>query len=609
MLKNAIIIANGKDSSLKHFGIQRSLVLVSGKPIIFRLIEQLHDAGVTNVRIITDEQTDMIQSLESWRDRMNLSFLHSSFSTALSEVLHEFVPTIIVNANLFFGSNPFISVRGKSPIVGLVDKFQNSNQFSGAATHVGVSMTGNVSFGTQEKKNAYFIPMIFVDHEGGQVIVDVLKKNPSFHSLEEIMDVVSRQIPVKSARLQRMSWYEIHSPETLLRAEMFIRRSLIGERVTDVDIKRLEPVYGSFSFTYQKTATTQIIIERGVIERFDHIALMDPGRTASHHIIITEKRADDVVGKEVYEKMCKAGYTVTKLVVPSGEEAKRIDVYRSLAEQIIALGIDERSIIFSVGGGAVANIAGFLAATLYRGVGLIHIPTTLMCMLDVAISLKQGINSEKGKNLVGSYYQPLLVIIDPAISIPEKLVFDGMSEAIKHALTQDPLFYDFLMSYEGSLTDVDFIEAVVRKTISLKIELMEEDMFENRRAIALQYGHEVGHAVEYISGFALSHGEAISIGMRVSAQLACLMKVAPQVTVDMHVAILKKYHLPYTIPEYIKEEAILDALLYNKKTRGKDIRFALVEFVGKIWKIKGEFGIPCSPELIKEAIKRSYDVK
>jgi 3-dehydroquinate synthase len=227
-------------------------------------------------------------------------------------------------------------------------------------------------------------------------------------------------------------------------------------------------------------------------------------------------------------------------------------------------------------------------------------------MLDVAISLKQGINSEKGKNLVGAYFQPLAVFIDPDVAMPETLIRHGLSEAIKHAFAQDRPFFDFLMEYDGKISDPAFVEEVIRRTIGLKIELMQEDMFENNRAIVLQYGHEVGHAVEFLSGFKLSHGEAISIGMRVSAEISHLMSVTGKETVDAHKALLQKYGLPITIPAYLKKDAVLDALKFNKKTRGTDIRFALVEFVGKIWKIKGVYGIPCPVEIIEEALLRSY---
>ncbi len=387
---------------------------------------------------------------------------------------------------------------------------------------------------------------------------------------------------------------------------MLLRKKYQGARPTKVRIDKLEPIADGLSFSYKKAQTTQVVIERGLLDKLDRLEIMEPDRTASHHIIITDPIVDKIFGEKVFQKFKNGGYLVTKLVAPSGEAAKTMDVYREFAEKIVGLGIDEHSVIFSLGGGAIANLAGFLAATLYRGIGLIHIPTTLMCMNDVAISLKQAINDQRGKNLVGSYYQPLLVLIDPSIEMNETIVSQGLSETIKHALAQDVNFFDALISYKGRITDTDFLEMTIRRTIELKIELMTDDMFENYQGIVLQYGHEVGHALEHLSHFKLSHGEAISIGMRVSAEISYLMGVTGVETVVAHKKIFKHYNLPFSVPSYITKDAIVDALKFNKKTRGSDIRFALVEFVGKIWKIKQEYGIPVSINIIDEALRKSY---
>ncbi|OHA15183.1 MAG: hypothetical protein A3G52_03500 [Candidatus Taylorbacteria bacterium RIFCSPLOWO2_12_FULL_43_20] len=388
---------------------------------------------------------------------------------------------------------------------------------------------------------------------------------------------------------------------------MLFRRKKENARPTEVKTDRFIYPDTSLHFRYEKSRETPVIIEQGILDRIDTLRLMDRDRTASHHIMITDTVVDRLVGKKVEEKLTKAGYSLTKIIAPSGEAAKTMNVYHELSEKITSIGIDEQSVIFSLGGGAIANLAGFLAATLYRGIGLIHIPTSLMCMNDVAISLKQGINNQKGKNLVGSYYQPLLVVIDPSVPMNETIIRHGMSETIKHALAEDVAFFDYLLSYNGDLKDVNFLEKIIRHTIELKIGLMNDDMFENARAIILQYGHEVGHAIEYLSHFGLTHGEAISIGMRVSAEISHLMGVTSEDTVYAHKKILEHYKLPYIIPQTIEKRAILDALRFNKKTRGNDIRFALLEHVGKIWKIKGEYGIPCPVEIIEEAIRRSYE--
>ena len=529
-----------------------------------------------------------------------------SFAKVAEEVNDD---CVITSCDLIFEYNPFPHLKKNYDIELLIHKHNHEQKFCGASIQVKTNLLGGLSdIGHQlEDFNAWHTGIYWFSKHGLQRLHTVLKAASPYSTVPDVLKALHNEEPLQLTKMRDMQWFDINATDTLMRAEMLMRRKNVSELPTRVDVQALQKKEPPLFFWHERKAKTNIIIEPGLMNHFTDYEIMPPNYTASQHILITDDNVNELFGNQVHARMLKAGYAVKKFIVPDRDAAKTMNVYNTIAEEIIALGIDEHSIIFALGGGAVANISGFLASTLYRGIGLIHIPTTVLNMLDVSVSLKQGINGQKGKNLVGSWYQPLLVLIDPAISIPDWRVQDGLSEGIKHALCQDKVFFDYLLQYNGSMSDVGFRTVAIEKTIQLKTELMDEDIHENHQGMILNYGHEVGHALEFLSHFDLTHGQAIAIGMRVSAELAHVMGVTGQETVDAHHAIFKHFDLPYSIPVYIKKEAIMDALVYNKKNKGKELCFVLLEFVGKVWKVKGEYAIPCPVELIEKAIENSYE--
>lgn len=615
MSTTAVILAAGRGQRLNHLDTPKPLMLVYGKPLVVRQIELLREAGLSDIMIIAGSYGADIRSCVAGADMPDVSIQYieepnndagilRSFELAVAHPASEY---IVTSCDLVFEKNPYHAFSKRADVEMLVSEHKEENQFSGAPIKVKTRFKRLVGMSrVLDDYDALHAGIYFFTQKGISHFLAAIRTSAPDEELSEVLMRLHRNTPVKLSFLPRMEWFDINAPDTLIRAEMLMRRQNALARPSAVRLEGLQDLQKTTSFTYTKIQETGVVIEPGVIQHLGQMRLMDPERVASHHVIITDENVNPLLGSAVFSQLREAGYIITKLVIPAGESSKSMALYNNLAEQIITLGIDEQSIIFAMGGGVVANVAGLLAATLYRGIGLIHLPTTIMNMLDVSISLKQGINGQKGKNLVGSYYQPLLVIVDPAISMPDWLVRDGMSEAIKHAICQDKDFYDYLIKNADQVADVSFRTEVIKRTIALKIELMHEDMFEHKRAMILQYGHEVGHAVEFLSRFELTHGQSIAIGMRVSSELARLMGTGED-TVQAHKEILDRYQLPYQIPEYITAQAVIDALRYNKKTRGgEEVRFVLPELVGKTWKVKGEYGIPCPLKLIYKAVEQSY---
>ena len=302
------------------------------------------------------------------------------------------------------------------------------------------------------------------------------------------------------------------------------------------------------------------------------------------------------------------GYDVHKIVVPDGEDAKTLDVFSKLADHVLSVGIDKHSVLLSLGGGAVANICGFIASTLHRGIGLIHFPTTLLAQCDASISHKQAVNAPHGKNLVGSYYAPLKIIVDPQVlaTLEDWLLPDGFGEIVKHALCQDPGLLKMLDDHDGDLTDLDFLEMTVRRTIELKCEVIDVDPKEKREAVVLIYGHELGHAIETVSHrpgslCCLSHGQAVAIGCVVSARVSVALGCCDASVIDRTIDLCAKYHLPTQVPADQSIDAIMKALKKTKVYSVEGCHFALLEHVGRLFNVDNDYHLPVMDDVIRAA--------
>jgi 3-dehydroquinate synthase len=276
-------------------------------------------------------------------------------------------------------------------------------------------------------------------------------------------------------------------------------------------------------------------------------------------------------------------------------------------EEVLAQGIDERSILISLGGGVVCNVSGFAAATLYRGIGLVHVPTTLMAQCDAAISHKQALNGARGKNLVGAYYAPqrILVDVDFLQTLTDRQLRDGLAEALKHALAQDPAYLAWFLAQGRALRDPRFLEHVVRRNIELKCELMAGDPKERAAGLALQYAHNVAHAVEYLSGYGLMHGESVAIGMMVAARVSRILGACDEALVETHDRVLERYDLPRRVPASMRAADVIAAMRYDKKTLAEGVRMPLLAGVGALWRVDGDYAIPVPEPVLAEALAAS----
>lgn len=355
----------------------------------------------------------------------------------------------------------------------------------------------------------------------------------------------------------------------------------------------------------------RLFIGEGIVEDARAIANLLRERRRSNHIVISDHRVFRLHGQHLLSRLQSFGLSVLVFLVRPGENSKSLDSYQRLINRILKAGIDQGSCVLTLGGGMVNNLGGFIAATLYRGLTLVHLPTSLMAQIDAAIDRKQAVNHPLGKNLIGSLYSPQAVFIDPRLlqTLSTRQLRNGMAEAIKHALTQSPSFFRFLIENAHRLHDPTFLEIVIKRTIRLKLALMKLNGRSHDGEFIMQYGHCIGHALERSSNYALSHGEAIAIGMRVSAEVSLATGIGDSELIDAHDLILKKYGLPTVVPDIVKVVNLLKSVEYDKGILCRTPRLCLLRSVGEVYQARAGCAVYVSWPVIERSLLRKSDGK
>jgi shikimate kinase/3-dehydroquinate synthase len=305
-------------------------------------------------------------------------------------------------------------------------------------------------------------------------------------------------------------------------------------------------------------------------------------RKLKNPIIVT----DDIVEKFHAEKVAASlrlmGFDPKVLTVPAGEAHKNLETISRLWHGFLNSGLDRTSTVIALGGGVIGDMAGFAASTYMRGMNWVCVPTTLLSMVDASLGGKTGFDLPEGKNLIGSFYPPKLVLADPQLlmTLPEAELISGMAEVVKHGIISDPEL--FALCGRGLDWVKKDLAEVVKRAMSVKIKVIEEDPYEKGIRASLNLGHTVGHAVELVSKFTLRHGEAVAIGMIAEAKYSARVGLAQAGLVETLNQTLRALRLPIQIPEEMPRQEIIRAMRVDKKKNMKAIRFALPVEVGKV---------------------------
>ncbi len=387
-----------------------------------------------------------------------------------------------------------------------------------------------------------------------------------------------------------------------LNASSNIRPLLVGdlrEQLSSLLTRRKEH-YSSFAIKVHvdgKTADenayqTQIALGRFhlsamgeydvVAQNVEQIGNLLYARGLKNPIIVTDENVSKLYAEKVLESLRKSGYNPKVLTVPAGEKYKTLDTVSSLWKSFLEYGLDRKSTVIALGGGVIGDLAGFTASIYMRGINWVVIPTTLLAMVDASLGGKTGFDLPEGKNLIGSFHAPKLVLADPQLlkALPEAELISGMAEVVKHGIISDPEL--FALCGRGLDWVKNNLEEIAKRALAVKIKIIEEDPYEKGSRAALNLGHTVGHAVELASKFHLRHGQAIAIGTVVEAMYAERVGVAGKGLADVIAATLSALSLPVRIPEEMPREEILRAMRVDKKKNAKAIRFALPVEIGKV---------------------------
>lgn len=301
--------------------------------------------------------------------------------------------------------------------------------------------------------------------------------------------------------------------------------------------------------------------------------------------LISSRPIHDLYGQSVEQTLADLGCNVTTALVPDGEAAKDLATVSRLYDTFLKAGLDRASTLVSLGGGVVCDMTGFVAATLFRGVNFVQIPTTLLAMVDASIGGKTGVNHPMGKNLIGAIYQPQAVFIDPQLArtLPRRELTSAYAEILKAGAIADKDFFQHLAAHTQAildLSDMTLLEDAIARACRIKAQVVAEDERESNRRRILNFGHTLGHALEAALGYgAIRHGEAVAIGMVGAGYLSTIHTGFTQSDLAALTAPLAHLDLP-KLPA-LDADTVLSFLWHDKKVRRGALHFVLLESLGK----------------------------
>ncbi|MGD8596723.1 MAG: 3-dehydroquinate synthase [Anaerolineae bacterium] len=295
--------------------------------------------------------------------------------------------------------------------------------------------------------------------------------------------------------------------------------------------------------------------------------------------LVTNTTVSALYAERITNSLETAGLPVAVCVVPDGEQHKTLETMQTMYDAFIAAGLDRGSPVVALGGGVIGDMAGLAAATYLRGVPLVQIPTTLLSMVDSSVGGKVAVDHPKGKNLIGAFKQPELVIIDPAClsTLPQEVFASGLAETVKAGIIGDRDLYAQIEAYGPAP-----LPWIIERAIRVKISVVEEDPYERGRRAVLNLGHTFGHALELLSDYSLSHGMAVGIGLLAAARLAVRMGECDPDLVPGLQQLLGRLDLPFAYQGYTPEQ-IWSAMATDKKRRRGQLRFVLPRAIGNVF--------------------------
>lgn len=329
----------------------------------------------------------------------------------------------------------------------------------------------------------------------------------------------------------------------------------------------------------------EVIIQKaGLSNLGQHLIKLNLGKKL---LVISNPEIFSLWGKPVVDSLTATGFEVFTLLMPPGETAKTLESLQQIYDAALENYLERSSTMLALGGGVIGDLTGFAAATWLRGINFIQVPTSLLAMIDASIGGKTGVNHPKGKNLIGAFYQPRLVFIDPQVlaTLPEREFRAGMAEVIKYGIIWDADLFTKLeqsadLSKLSSITS-ELLQTIITRSCQAKVDVVTKDEKESNLRAILNYGHTIGHAVESLTNYSsYNHGEAVAIGMGIAGKIALHQGLWSEAEATRQDQLIQKAGLPSQMPDNLDTEAIIEILKSDKKVKSGKVRFILPTQIG-----------------------------
>ena len=328
-----------------------------------------------------------------------------------------------------------------------------------------------------------------------------------------------------------------------------------------------------------------IIVDRGILNQLGEV--IKPKTKSSKVLVIADAFVSQHYAQTVLDSLSSAGFDSRIVEVPAGEEHKSLEWFTRLHDQLIDHRLDRASTLIALGGGVIGDLAGFVAATYMRGIAYIQVPTTLLAQVDASVGGKTAINHPKGKNLIGAFHQPQLVLIDVTTlqTLPPRDIRSGLVEIIKHGVIMDAPLFDQIEANLEAILDLEatILIDVIARSCEDKARVVASDEKESGLRETLNYGHTFGHALEALTDYnTYRHGEAVAIGMHCAARLAVNLGMLDKTDWERQRDLLERAELPVHFPPKIQPEMLIDTMYLDKKAKGGRLQLILPTRIGEV---------------------------
>ncbi len=306
----------------------------------------------------------------------------------------------------------------------------------------------------------------------------------------------------------------------------------------------------------------------------------------SRIVVVTHPSIRALYGDRLVSSFVQDNFTTDIIEVPEGERSKSLQQAEKIYDRLMEIKSDRKTLLVALGGGVIGDLTGFIAATYQRGIPFMQVPTTLLSQVDSSVGGKTAVNHPRGKNMIGAFHQPCLVLIDFATlqTLPDNEFRAGLAEIVKHGVIADRKLFQYLEDHVDQILkkDPECLDYIISTSCAIKANVVEQDEREGHYRMILNFGHTFGHAVESLTGYStFIHGEAVAMGMVKAADLSVLTGRCSDEVVKRICNLLDRFGLPTRLPE-LEPKAMIDSMQRDKKTSHNKLRFVLVNEIGSV---------------------------